>query len=241
MEVNPLFKETIEGLEEVFYTDIEPPMVIIVRGPPGSMKSTFIHMLFSRYLNSHPDEFALYTSYEETVRSQLKMIKRLGIDISLNLQISDLSDIRKLKGDSDSKVNYLDFTEKLLAHYKKRHGDKFTTFALDSLGALYSLILSGDSAQEVRKRMYHFFEVLRDNNLTAFMIMESTLEGESKLLGDEGFLSDGIIFLGLKRKQGKLIRFLQVEKMRAAHHSMEMHAMDIQGNNLIVMGPIFDD
>ncbi|UCH89395.1 MAG: signal transduction protein [Thermoplasmata archaeon] len=236
-----MFKDTIEGLDEVFFTDVEPPMVVIVRGPPGSMKSTFIHMLLAKYLEKRQNDFALYISYEETVRSQLKMIKRLGIDISLNLQISDLSDIRKLKGDKDTKVNYLDFTEKLLTHYKQKHGDEFSVFALDSLGALYSLILSSADAQEVRRRMYHFFEVLRDNNLVAFIIMESSLEGESKLLGDEGFLSDGIIMLGLRRKQGKLIRYLQVEKMRAVHHSMEMHAMDIQGNNLIVMGPIFDD
>jgi KaiC/GvpD/RAD55 family RecA-like ATPase len=236
-----LFRDTIEGLDEVFYTDIEPPMVILVRGPPGSMKSTYVHMLISRYLATRPNEFALYTSYEETVRSQLKMIKRLGIDISLNLQISDLSDIRKLKGDDESKVNYLDFTEKLLNHYKKRHGDNFSLFALDSLGALYSLILQAETSQDVRRRMYHFFEVLRDLNLTSFIIMESTLEGESKLLGDEGFLSDGIIMVGLRRKQGRLIRYLQVEKMRATHHSMEQHAMEIQGNNLIVMGPIFEE
>jgi KaiC/GvpD/RAD55 family RecA-like ATPase len=236
-----LFRDTIEGLDEVFYADIEPPMVILIRGPPGSMKSTFVHMLISKYLEKRQNEFALYTSYEETVRSQLKMIKRLGIDISLNLQISDLSDIRKLKGDSDTKVNYLDFTEKLLTHYKKRHGDNFSTFALDSLGALYSLILTSETSQDVRRRMYHFFEFLRDNDLVSFIIMESTLEGESKLLGDEGFLSDGIIMLGLRRKQGKLIRYLQVEKMRATHHSMEQHAMDIQGNNLIVMGPIFEE
>ena len=65
-------------------------------------------------------------------------------------------------------------------------------------------------------------------------------EAEASVLGNEGFLCDGIIHLGLKRKQGKLLRFLQIEKMRTCKHSMEMHALEVFPGGLMVLGPIFD-
>lgn len=235
-----MFKDTIEGLGEIFQKDISPPMIIIVRGPPGSMKTTFIHMIMSRYLSKH-DEFGLYTTLEESVRSHLRTIKSIGMDICLNMQISDFSELRKSQGDNIDKIDYLGFTEDLVKHFKGIYKDKFTVFAFDSLGALYSLMRGVESPPVVRKKIYHFFEMLRDHNLIAFMVMESAIEGESKLLGDEGYLSDGIVLLGLKRKQGKLIRYLQVEKMRSVKHSMEMHAIEIRNNQIMVLGPIYED
>ncbi|MCJ7607049.1 MAG: hypothetical protein MUO94_04295, partial [Thermoplasmata archaeon] len=64
------------------------------------------------------------------------------------------------------------------------------------------------------------------------------LTGESQLLGNEGFLADGIVMMGLDRPRGKLVRFLQVEKMRAAEHSMERHAIEVGKNGMTVLGPL---
>ncbi|MCK4265788.1 MAG: signal transduction protein, partial [Thermoplasmata archaeon] len=80
----------------------------------------------------------------------------------------------------------------------------------------------------------------RDNNLTAFAVMERSIGAESALLGNEGFLVDGIIMLGLDRSRGKLVRYLQVEKMRACQHSMEKHAVEVGRSGIVVLGPIFD-
>ena len=110
-------------------------------------------------------------------------------------------------------------------------------FALDSLGALYSLM---EDVTQMRKRMFYFFKMLRDNNLICFVVMERGLGGESQLLGNEGFLVDGIMMLGLDRSRGKLVRYLQVEKMRASQHSMEKHAVEVGKGGMVVLGPIFD-
>jgi KaiC/GvpD/RAD55 family RecA-like ATPase len=88
--------------------------------------------------------------------------------------------------------------------------------------------------------MFYFFKMLRDNNLTAFIVMERSIGSESQLLGNEGFLVDGIIMLGLDRNRGKLVRYLQVEKMRATQHSMEKHAVEVGKEGIVVLGPIFD-
>ncbi|MFW3146784.1 MAG: RAD55 family ATPase [Thermoplasmatota archaeon] len=227
-----MFHKTVTGLDKVFRTDIKRPKVVLITGPPGSMKSSFIYSLLTKHLTG-TNEFGVYTTLEESVSSHLSNMESLGVNLCMNMQITDFTDIRQDK----EEVDYLKFIEKMLRHFKKVKGEQFTCFALDSLGALYSLM---EGEENMRKKMYHFFQLLRELNLYNFIIMERSQDGESNLLGNEGFLADGIIYLGLKRRQGRLSRFVQVEKMRACEHSMELHAMDLRPDGLAVLGPIFE-
>ena len=228
-----MFKNTIRGLDRVFKTDIKRPKLILVTGPPGSMKSSFVYTIMSKHLN-HSGEFGLYSTLEETVSSHLENMESLGIPLCPNMQISDFTQIRE---NMEGEIDYLALTTKMIDHFKQTRGDEFSCFAFDSLGALYSLM---EDVKNMRKKMFNFFQHLRNQNLVNFIIMERSIGGESQLLGNEGFLSDGIILLGLRRKQGKLIRYLQIEKMRATQHSMEMHALEIRHDGMVVLGPIFD-
>ena len=232
------FRTAIDGLEKVLRTDVTPPKVVLVTGPPGSMKTSFCYALMSRYLKQS-GEFGLYTTLEETVQSHLRNMESLGVDLSLNMQISDFTDLREVDAvvGPEDQTDYIAFIEKMIAHYKKIHGPKFKMFGLDSLGALYSLM---ENTSNMRKRMFYFFKMLRDNNLIALIVMERSADGESQLLGNEGFLVDGILMLGMDRSRGKLVRYLQIEKMRAVEHSMEKHAVEPTRGGLTVLGPIFD-
>ena len=232
------FRTAIEGLDRVLRTDVLPPKVILVTGPPGSMKTAFCYTLMSRHLRQ-TGEFGLYTTLEESVASHLMNMESLGVDVSLNLQISDFTDLREIDQvvSPEDRTDYIAFIEKMLAHYKKIHGNRFTMFALDSLGALYSLM---SEVGEMRKKMFYFFKMLRDYRLVSLVVMERSLGGEAMLLGNEGFLVDGIIHLGLDRNHGKATRYLQVEKMRACEHSMEKHAIEPRRGGVSILGPIFD-
>ncbi|MGQ0797191.1 MAG: RAD55 family ATPase [Methanobacteriota archaeon] len=232
------FRTAIDGLDKVIRSEIVPPKVILVTGPPGSMKTSFCYALMSRYLKK-TGEFGLYTTLEETVQSHLRNMESLGVDLSLNMQISDFTDLREVDSvvAAEDQTDYIAFIEKMIAHFKKVHGSKFKMFALDSLGALYSLM---ENTSNMRKRMFYFFKMLRENELTCLVIMERSANGDSVLLGNEGFLVDGILLLGLDRSRGKLVRYLQVEKMRAADHSMEKHAIEPRRGGLTVLGPIFE-
>ena len=224
--------DTMRGLDKVFKTDIRKPKVILVTGPPGSLKSSFIYSILTKYVEK-TGEFGVYTTLEESVSSHLSNMESLGIKLSLNTQITDFTEIRREGED----VDYIKFLTKMLTHFKKVRGDRFSVFTLDSLGALYSLM---EGETNMRKKMFHFFHFLRDLNLYSFIVMERSPDTDSHLLGNEGFLADGIIYLGLRRKQGKLSRYLQIEKMRACEHSMEMHAIDLQPGMISVLGPIFE-
>lgn len=229
-----MFYDTIRGLEKVFHADIKPPKIIIVSGIPGTLKSSFVYFLLTKYVNT-TGNFGLYATLEESTDSYLNNMESIGINPSVNLQISDYTDFR---GEDEDSIDYLQFTEKMITYFKETRGDEFTCFGFDSLGALYSLM--PNNGINMRKRMYQFFNMLRKNNLISFIIMERAINGDSHLLGNEGFLSDGIIVLGLKRKQGRIVRYFQVEKMRAVAHSMEMHAMEVGSEGISVLGPIFE-
>ena len=233
-----MFRNSIEGLDNVFKTDVEPPKVLLVTGPPGSMKTAFCYALMSAHLKQ-TNEFGLYTTLEETVQSHLKNMESLGISLSLNMQISDFTDLRDVDQmvDGAEHTNYLEFMEKMIAHFKKVHGKRFTLFSLDSLGALYSLM---EDVSQMRKKMFYFFKMMRDYDLVSFVVMEREIGGHSQLLGNEGFLVDGIVNLGFDRSRGKLTRYLQVEKMRACEHSIEKHALEVRKGAIAVLGPIFD-
>jgi KaiC/GvpD/RAD55 family RecA-like ATPase len=233
-----MFKDSVEGLDRVFKTDIEKPKVILVTGPPGSMKTSFCFSLMTKYLQS-TGEFGIYTTLEETAESHVKNMGSLGIKMTSNLKISDVTELREIDlavGESEN-PDYVHFIEKAISHLKKKHEEKFSIFTIDSLGALYSLM---EDVSNMRKRMFYFFKMLRDNNLFSLVVMERAIGGDSQLLGNEGFLVDGIIEMGLERSRGKLFRYVQVEKMRACQHSMEKHAIEIGKDGMKVLGPIFE-
>lgn len=233
-----MLKDSIKGLEKVFKTDIIPPKVILVTGPPGSMKTSFCYTFMSRYLKQS-GKFGLYTTLEESLDSHLKNLNSLGIEVPDNMQISDFTDLREIDEvlEPTEATNYLEFVQKMIEHFKRIYGDDFVMFALDSLGALYSLM---EEVTEMRKKMFYFFKMLRENNLISLVVMERSIGGESALLGNEGFLVDGIIDLGLDRTRGKLVRYLRVEKMRACEHSMEKHAIVLGKGGMAVLGPVFE-
>jgi len=234
-----MFKDSVPGLDKVFRNDVERPKIILVTGPPGSMKTSFCYSLMSSYLRDK-NEFGLYATLEESSDSHVKNMSSLGAKMTTKMQISDLTDLREMDqideivGDEQA-TDYVLIIEKMIQRFKKTHGDKFSIFVLDSLGALYSLM---DDVENMRKKMFYFFRMLRESNLTCFIIMERSLSGESQLLGNEGFLADGILMLGLDRQRGKLMRFLQVEKMRATEHSMERHAIEVGRGGIQVLGPL---
>ncbi len=232
-----MFRDTIPGLEKVFVTDIDRPKVILVTGPPGSLKTSFCYSIMTRYVEN-TGNFGLYTTLEETVDSHVNNMKSLGVNLSKKMQMTDITDLREIDQIVDEQeTDYVEFVEDMLRHFKEEKGNQFTVFALDSLGALYSLM---EDVGNMRKRMFYFFKLLRDLNLYSFVVMERSMGSAANLLGDEGFLVDGLINLSIDRENGKLTRFLQVEKMRACKHNMEKHALEIGDNGLKVLGPLFE-
>jgi KaiC/GvpD/RAD55 family RecA-like ATPase len=157
----------------------------------------------------------------------------MGLELPPNLQITDLTELRK----ENEAMDYLKFTRRMIQHFKKERGDQFSVFVLDSLGAIYSLTSVNE---EMRKKMFGFFDFLRSQGLYTIIITERQTGEFAELQGNEGFIADGIINLGLDRRNGKIVRTMQIEKMRHLRHSMEKQAIDITSGGVTILGPLFD-
>jgi KaiC/GvpD/RAD55 family RecA-like ATPase len=88
--------------------------------------------------------------------------------------------------------------------------------------------------------MFNFFDFLRSQNLKCICLTERQVGEFAELDGNEGFLADGIISMGLDRRNGKLVRTFQLEKMRHVRHTMEKQAIDVGPNGPVLLGPLFD-
>jgi len=227
-----MFLGSIQGFERVLQNDVNSPYITLVTGPPGSMKSSFCMTMLSNHLN-RTGEFGLYCTVEESVDSLVRGSASMGINMPNNLQLTDFTELRR----ENENMDYLKFTRRMIEHFKQQHGERFTTFVLDSLGAIYSLT-SVD--QVMRKKMFGFFDFLRSMDLNVFIITERNVGSHAELQGNEGFLADAVINLGMDQRNGKLIRTLQIEKMRHCRHAMEKMAIDVGQNGMVILGPLFD-
>lgn len=87
----------------------------------------------------------------------------------------------------------------------------------------------------VRKQMYRFFDALRQERLTSFIILEETgIATQGQVLGSEPYIADGIIELGISWHGGRFARDLRVRKMRAAKRSMEPWIFEITSSGIVV-------
>jgi len=231
-----MFRDTIDGINNIFETDVFPGAVVLVKGPPGSLKSAVTYSFLSKHL-AKCAEFGMYMTLEETTESHLRNMQSLGIAVPDNLLISDYSDIRSRFEGKEEHPDFLDMVSGVIQFFKKKEGDRFTCFALDSLGALYSLT----ETQNLRAKMFHFFKVLREHKLTSVIIMETPKESNiQSSLGSEGFLVDGIVEMGNIETQHDIMLYMQVIKMRACSHSRKKHLVEITDQGLSVLGPVFE-
>jgi KaiC/GvpD/RAD55 family RecA-like ATPase len=234
-----VFRNTIEGLQNVFDNDIYQGAVVLINGAPGCLKSGFTYNILSEHLKQN-DEFGIYMTLEETTESHIRNMKSLKIDLPDNLLISDYSDIRTRFENQENQKDQPDFMvmiEGVIKFFKNKESDRFTCFALDSLGALVTLI----ETNNLRNKMFHFFKMLRNYNLTSFIIMETPRGYDvANSEGGEGFLSDGIIEFGSMENPHDVAMYMQVLKMKAVSHSRKKHLIEIGEGGLAILGPIFE-
>ncbi|GIS45060.1 MAG: hypothetical protein Ct9H90mP16_21300 [Candidatus Poseidoniales archaeon] len=139
------------------------------------MKSSFCLSLASNHLRQSGG-FGLYCTVEETTNSLLGL-PLAWPSLPPNLQITDFTELRN----ENEAMDYLKFTQKMIEHFKRERGDAFSVFVLDSLGGEIFSLTSVD--EEMRKRMFKFFEFCRSQNLHTFVITERQAGENAELEG----------------------------------------------------------
>lgn len=229
-----LLRNSIEGLEMVLSNDIPPSSIIIVTGPHGSFKTSFVYTFISNNI-SKTGEFGLYISLEESGNSCIANLRSIGVKPNPRLEIFDYQDIRdeyeRIEGGIEN-LKILEGIEEIIKFYKKREGDSFTCMALDSLSALYSLMPQTD----MRRKMYQFFNMFRRYGLTTFLILESSVNPSQETYYGEYFLADGVIKLDRLEAGDDVYTYIQVEKMRGMNHSRKKYQLNVGVKGLVIKG-----
>lgn len=231
------YKTYVKGFDGEIEGGIPEGHVVLITGPPGTMKSSLAYSILFR--NALKENIrSIYLTLEQSRRSLEFQMSRLNMDPKLVtniLRVQDLSRIRKgideLKGrprfDKEAERPWLEVLKKILEDLKET--EDFELLAIDSLPILEII----SRIKERRIQLFHFFEWLRDLGLTVFVVTEASPGiGDVK---DEDFLADGLIHL-LMEKVGDIdvYRRIRVVKLRGVNHNTGFFTLEYKGDSFQV-------
>ncbi|RLF48941.1 MAG: circadian clock protein KaiC [Thermoplasmata archaeon] len=208
----------INGLDEKMEGGIPEKSIVLVCGRAGTMKSSVcFNALYQGAIRDKRK--GIYLTLEQSRESLLRHMRRLGMDVEgiEEVVVIDLAKVRKdiveKEGKSDRQIDWIHSIVTALESYKRMFGCDL--LVLDSLAALYALT----EFKNPRAELFHFFERLRDLDVTALLISEMPMDREVfGLYGVEDFLADGIIHLHTVRKEDTANLYININKLRATNH-----------------------
>jgi KaiC/GvpD/RAD55 family RecA-like ATPase len=214
----PRVRSHVKNLDAQMEGGIPEGSIILVCGRPGSMKSSFTYYMLHHQAMKE-DRRSVYITLEQGRTSLARHLSHIGLaaDATDKVAIVDLSALRKSFTDSapGDQTNWLDAIVGQIQSYKNLLGCELV--AMDSMSALYSL----HEFANPRRELFHFFEGLRDLDVTTFLISEM-YDPEKDIFARyevEDFLADGVIHLKVDRSQGQSNLYLGVVKMRETRHN----------------------
>ncbi len=224
----------VKGLDEQMEGGIPDGHVILLSGTPGTMKSTLAWSILWNNAR-HMSKRCLYLSLEQSERSLLSQMERLGLGLAgleERMTVLDLGTVRaemaKAEIQSD-RENWAKIVKGLVGETKERTG--LDILAIDSLDA-YELLFERPIT---RNEMFAFFEWLRQLGITVLIISEMSQDSNSYSKFDEGFLADGIVHLKLAEVSDiDVQRRIRVVKMRGTRHAPGFFSLLIDGGQFAV-------
>jgi len=226
-----LYKTYVQGFDEALGGGIPKGHVILVSGPPGTMKSTLAYNVL--YQNAvREDIMGVYLTLEQSKSSLEFQLSRMGMDmerVEEKVQIQDLSRIRlgieELRGKArfgpPAEKPWLDVLKRHIEDVKESH--PFELLALDSLPVLE--IISG--LRERRINLFQFFGWLKGLGCTSFVISE--VSPDPYVVHDEDFLADGLLYLTMEKVGGlDVYRRIRCVKMRGVDHSTSIYTLEFK-------------
>src|SRR3990172_4715351 len=174
----------IRGFDEALDGGIPEGHVVLVVGEPGTMKSSLTYSILYNNAKEEGNK-GLYISLEQSRQSLLDHMEGLGFDLGVvedKVHLLDLGLIRKnlkMLGDQTWMHVFKMYAENL------KNSTDYQILILDSLPVLELLA----SFEDPRQELFHFFEWLRELNITTFLITEMSQESRRYAKHDEDFLS----------------------------------------------------
>ncbi|MCK5290861.1 MAG: circadian clock protein KaiC [Thermoplasmata archaeon] len=227
---NGRIKTYIKGFDEHLAGGIPKGSLVLICGPPGTMKTT---MAYNILFNSakEDDVRGTFFSLEQGRESLLSQMAGLGMDLKEvgdKLSIVDFGLIRRNLERMESK-NWLDIFKMYAENLKKN--TEYDILVIDSLPVLEVL----SSFKNPREDLFYFFEWLRELDVTCIIICEMPANSDNYGEYGEDYISDGIIHTKMERMNDENIqRRIRCVKMRGTDHSTDFFTLLVDGGCLQV-------
>ncbi len=225
MSAQDRIKTGVSGLDELFQGGLVPNRSYLIRGGPGTGKTTLgLHYLMA---GVNGGESALYVTLEEPESFIVKNAQDRGFDLSgVNfLELSPTSDFFSESQTYDifspAEVEREPITKKIVEYVQKLHPRRVF---LDSMTQFR--YLSTDAFQ-YRRQVLSFLRFLIEQGATVMFSSETSIEAPDD---DLQFMSDGVINLIYQGEN----RFISIQKFRGGdfiggNHTMRLakHGMEV--------------
>ncbi len=225
----------VAGLDERLGGGIPRGHIVLVAGPPGSLKSTFAYRVLYHEAKER-GAAGLYLSMEQSRASLISQMASLGMDPDRvkGVHIIDVRALRREIEDLREQPRWLLGLRRQLGRYKEEMG--FDLLAVDSLDALYALT----PMENPRNEVFHFFEELRELNTTTFLVSEMARDSVRMAHhGVEEFLADTIVHLRLREldvgMSTSVRRYIGVVKMRGVDHDLDYFPLLVEDGNFEIV------
>jgi KaiC/GvpD/RAD55 family RecA-like ATPase len=220
----------IEGFDEKLNGGIPQKNVVLIAGEPGTLKSTIaFYILYHNALKENAS--GVYITLEQSRESILSNMGGLGLDYSLvdkKLSVVDLAMIRKHL-DTIGENTWMQIF-KMYAENLKTTTD-YQLFVIDSLPVLEMLA----ELKNPRNELFHFFEWLRDLDVTTFVITEMKPNSLEYCHFGEYFLADGLLHVKMEQVDEVTVqRRIRCVKMRNTQHSTNFYTLMLENGTLQV-------
>ena len=223
-------KTYIKGFDEQLNGGIPVGSLVLLCGPPGSMKTTLAYNILHNSAKED-DIHGTYFTFEQGRESLAKQMAGLGMDpddVDGKVSIVDFGLIRRNLESMESK-SWLDIFKMYAENLKKNTG--YDLLVIDSLPVLEIL----SKFDNPREELFYFFEWLRGLDVTCIIITEMSATNDDYGEHGEDYISDGIIHTKMERMNDENIqRRIRCVKMRGAEHCTDYFTLIVEGGDIQV-------
>jgi len=228
----------IEGFDVMLEGGLPFGRCTLVCGGPGSGKTTFAIQFLYNGAKKY-GETGLYVSLGESPAHLIENMSSFGWDIEGlekegKLIIVDASPIRTLPGEvSIGKLNIgkRDFSMLSLIEVVRNRAEEKQVKRI-VIDPITTLMLQYPDVSERQNAILDLMEAITDWGMTSLMTTELRATSLERQVQAEEFLSHGVIIFHRFTEGGRIIRAIQVEKMRGIAHDHELRPYKILKNGI---------
>lgn len=211
-----LLRTGVEGLDGMLGGGIPRGSVVLLRGPPGGLKTTLALAIAAA-------DGGTFLALEEGRESLTRIIASLGLSPPEGFIV----DVARLRAENPRVEGSEQWFPALLQFLgQRRTAGRGATVVIDSVDALLALA----APREPRTALFHFLQGLRGMTITALIIRD----GEVPAGDPEEALADGILQVEFRGdgEGGQL--WLRCPKLRHAPHARGYFRLDLEGGRPVV-------